>query len=174
MDIKTLLNRFPALAAVYELAQSNRGHGLQLRNDKRTPYMFHIDSVILGTLNILQDPGEKLLPYLEPYLCVAAGHDLVEDCEKITLDEIRGLIRGKVSLADEELIINGIDAITKKEKGVEEYINYLFRVAKNPLSRVVKRSDLTHNSSDLRPGNMKDKYGVSLWFLENYKSSHLT
>jgi hypothetical protein len=61
----------------------------------------------------------------------------------------------------------GVKAISKKKKGEEDYVDYLFRVKTHKWARMVKIADLTHNMSDLAPGNLRDKYSISKYFLEN-------
>ena len=166
MKINQLLENFPDFSKVYQLAQE--GHKNQTRNDKKTPYMVHIDAVILGVWDLATQKSQIVTDnhwWAEQYLIVAAAHDLLEDTQ-VTPDQIQKLISNP--RFNSEWILNAIIAITKKPKGEEEYINYLQRVAEHPLSRYVKRADLAHNISDLKPGNMRDKYSVSLWFLENF------
>lgn len=83
---------------------------------------------------------------------VALLHDVVEDSD-ITLDVLR-------SKGFNERIIEAISAITKIEG--EEYTSYLKRVKSNELARIVKLSDLRHNSdlSRLKTVTQKDKERV--------------
>ena len=165
--IEKLKQRFPTFAKVYALAESDRGHGKQFRNDRKTPYMRHIDAVILGTFENIYpldkfNKFEETPPWIESFLIVAALHDSLEDT-LITEEEIREIVKGYA----ENIIVQAIKNITKLPKGQEKYINYLERVNSSYLSKQVKISDLNHNMSDLSAGNLLDKYSVSLWFLQN-------
>ena len=83
---------------------------------------------------------------------VALLHDVVEDSD-ITLDVLR-------NIGFNERIIEAISAITKIEG--EDYTSYLNRVKSNELARIVKLSDLRHNSdlSRLKTVTQKDKERV--------------
>lgn len=90
-------------------------------------------------------------------------HDSVEDTG-ITLDEISSLFGESVAQA--------VDAITKRNG--EPYQDYLNRVKANPIARLVKIADLSHNMdlSRLPVVTEKDlarreKYINAKEFLEN-------
>jgi (p)ppGpp synthase/HD superfamily hydrolase len=70
---------------------------------------------------------------------VAILHDVIEDTPW-TLDKLR-----KEGFSEE--IISAIDHITRRDG--ESYLDYIHRVATNPLARKVKLADLEHNM-DLR------------------------
>lgn len=75
-------------------------------------------------------------------------HDIVEDTN-ITLEDLR-----REGFDDQ--VIEVVDAVTRR-KG-EEYIDFILRIRPNLLARDVKLADLADNLSDLKPGNMRDKY----------------
>lgn len=77
---------------------------------------------------------------------VALLHDIVEDTD-VTLEQIEKEFGPKIATA--------VDLVTKKE-GLE-YDDYINRIKKNPLSRVVKLADMTHNSDITRLNNPTKK-----------------
>ena len=60
-----------------------------------------------------------------------------------------------------------IEAISKKPKGEELYSGYVKRVKDNYFAKITKLADLQDNLSDLAPGNLRDKYELTKWVLEN-------
>ncbi|OOF85720.1 HD domain-containing protein [Rodentibacter ratti] len=87
------------------------------------PYIQHLQAVV----DNLIDPTEEMI-------AVAWLHDSVEDTE-IGLKQIKNLFGDTILLA--------VDAITKRKN--EPYSEYLNRVKANPIARLVKIADLTHN-----------------------------
>lgn len=159
------------------------GHTGQTRNDRKTPYITHPRAVEKIAIHLFEtykdsvnrdciDCGFNLV--LEPVSFnrfnidndivrehirqVALGHDLIEDSKGIHRVDTDTLIAEYIH----PYVINGIQAMTKHPvKGTESYFEYLRRVYNNPYSRIVKLADLNHNSSDLKPGNMLDKYTLA-------------
>lgn len=149
----------------YEIA--SMVHKDQRRKDGK-PYMSHIDAVVIGTMEHVNAHSWGICD-LEAFLIVAALHDAVEDHpDKVSFEmiekEISELICSSSKMAG---IMGALRAITKLPKGQQKYSDYIMGVAANPYSRIVKIADLTHNMSDLSPGNMRDKYDLSLWVLNN-------
>lgn len=107
---------------------------------------------------------------------VARFHDALEDGEK-TLDELPGAIRDYYPVLSDTLvtaIVDSIVAITR-QKG-EVYMDYIKRLAKDPLARRVKILDLKQNlywSETPPPGDLKQRYKRALQLLE-YKISWWT
>lgn len=87
------------------------------------PYIQHLQAVV----DNLIDPTEEMI-------AVAWLHDSVEDTE-LGLKQIKNLFGDTILLA--------VDAITKRKN--EPYSEYLNRVKANPIARLVKLADLTHN-----------------------------
>ena len=73
--------------------------------------------------------------FIEKVRIVAILHDTVEDTD-VTLEQVREIFGDEIA--------DAVDALTKREG--EEYHDALLRVAANPLARVVKLADMTHNS----------------------------
>ncbi|MBN6067318.1 HD domain-containing protein [Aggregatibacter actinomycetemcomitans] len=116
------------------------------------PYIQHLQAVV----DNLVDPSDEMV-------AVAWLHDSVEDTE-ITLNDLSRYFGDTVS--------DAVSAITKV-KG-ESYDKYLSRVRANPIARLVKIADLTHNMdlSRLPVVTEKDlvrqeKYVKAKAFLEN-------
>lgn len=116
------------------------------------PYIGHLQAVV----NNLVEPTEDMV-------AVAWLHDSVEDTET-TFDDLSYYFGSPVAQA--------VDAITKR-KG-EMYADYLNRVKANPIARLVKIADLSHNMdlSRLLKITEKDlerkaKYIKAKEFLEN-------
>ena len=68
----------------------------------------------------------------EESTCVALLHDVMEDTE-FTVDDIR-------ALGMPETVIEALELLTHDE--AEPYLEYVARVARNPLAAKVKRADL--------------------------------
>ncbi|WP_109078467.1 HD domain-containing protein [Aggregatibacter kilianii] len=116
------------------------------------PYVEHLQAVV----NNLVEPSDEMM-------AVAWLHDSVEDTE-ITLNELSRYFGDTVS--------DAVSAITKVKE--EPYDKYLSRVKANPIARLVKIADLTHNMdlSRLPVVTEKDlvrqeKYVKAKAFLEN-------
>lgn len=86
----------------------------------------------------VNSPEEKMAAYL---------HDVVEDTD-VTLEDLR-------SMGFPECVIEAVDCLTKRE-GVS-LADYLYRVKRNEIARVVKLADLDHNSDISRIPEPKEK-----------------
>ena len=82
----------------------------------------------------------------EASVCVALLHDVMEDAD-YTVDDIRVL--GMPAAVIEALLLLTHDAS-------EPYLDYVARVARNPLAAKVKRADLRHNSDLSRLDEVTD------------------
>lgn len=100
------------------------------------PYILHC----LRVMNGVDQNDEELM-------CIAVMHDLVEDTN-VTLDELR-------SLGFSERVIRGIDTMTHRDE--EDYETYIKRIALNPDTIKVKRSDLIDNSNITRLKGLRKK-----------------
>lgn len=158
--------------AAYLLAEDV--HKTQKRRDGK-PYMTHIDAVIVNTYIFLKTNHSDITDdTLENILCVASLHDGIEDnpeyCTPARIfDVLYDAIIGPkgIRIGDIYQIRYAVQAITKKNKGEELYHEYCLRVKNNEWARIVKLSDLAHNLSDLSEGNLKQKYDLTLYFLNN-------
>lgn len=91
-------------------------------------------------------------------------HDIVEDTNT-SLDEIRDLFGNTIAKA--------VDALTKKTNSKEIDYGYLKKIKANPIAKIVKLADLTHNSdlsrlSSISNGDLMrvEKYKKSIEFLK--------
>lgn len=100
------------------------------------PYILHC----LRVMNGVDQNDEELM-------CIAVMHDLVEDTN-VTLDELR-------YLGFSERVIRGVDTMTHRDE--EDYETYIKRIALNPDTIKVKRSDLIDNSNITRLKGLRKK-----------------
>ncbi len=83
----------------------------------------------------------------EEVLCIAVGHDLIEDT-KTTFDELR-------QIGMSERVIEGIRALTKMPGETKE--QYRAKVIANKDAVLVKMADLRHNTDLLRLKGVSEK-----------------
>lgn len=102
---------------------SKEAHKGQKQKDNVTPYIEHP----IFVASLVTSEKEK---------AVALLHDVIEDTN-ITLEDLK-----KAGLPIE--VIEAVSILTKKSKS--SYFDYIERVKTNPLAKVVKLADLTHNS----------------------------
>jgi (p)ppGpp synthase/HD superfamily hydrolase len=93
------------------------------------PYVLHC----LKVMHYLKSEDEELM-------CIALGHDLVEDRKNITYKYLR-------EMGFSERVIAGIAAVTKVPG--ETHDEYMAKIMANPDAVRVKLADLRHNS-DIR------------------------
>lgn len=104
------------------------------------PYILHP----LKVMHYLKTDDEELM-------CIALGHDLVEDTFKRVEDGVLALRYNGFS----ERVIAGIVALTKVDG--EAYDDYKDRVKANPDAVKVKMADLRHNSDIRRLKGVRPK-----------------
>lgn len=81
----------------------------------------------------------------DPVVCESVGylHDAVEDTT-LSFEVLMGrLMEGDVDPMTAKLIVDGVDAMTKRSG--EQLEDYYARVKRNPVARIVKISDMTDN-----------------------------
>jgi (p)ppGpp synthase/HD superfamily hydrolase len=187
MNIRELLEiPFPAFKDAYTLAAE--AHKNDYRKDGK-PYMTHIDAVIentwmemygrfqagwLDSMNAsFVTTDYNAFSEVSAFLIVATYHDLFEDhpeydvIKEIDKFEAQWPSHYAYRLADMKYALH---RISKKEHGVKTYVKYseyVDRVKRNKYSKIVKISDLSHNMSDLKPGQMYDKYELTLAVLKS-------
>lgn len=99
------------------------------------PYVEHLQAVV----NNLYNPTDEMI-------AVAWLHDSVEDTS-ITLNHIASEFG--------QVVTSAVKAISKRED--EDYQDYLCRVKQNPIAKMVKIADLTHNSDLTRLVKITEK-----------------
>lgn len=185
--VKELLDlKFPAFNDAYAIA--SEAHKNDYRKDGK-PYMTHIDAVIeytwmemygrfqAGWLDAMNSEFTTTdfnsFSEVAGFLIVAALHDVFEDHPEYDVDAIIDLFEDDWPKHYEYRLIDikhALHRISKKEKGIKtygKYSEYVGRVMTNKYSKVVKISDLSHNMSDLNPGQMYDKYELTLAVLKH-------
>jgi (p)ppGpp synthase/HD superfamily hydrolase len=116
-------------------------HKGQLYGDK--PYYYHLLNVfdMYRNINTTIDYWEE--QKIELQLCWT--HDLVEDCEDITLTTLR-------EKGFPEVLVKAIDAISKREGETSK--EYLKRCMENPYAHKVKIADTLSNLTEsVKEGN---------------------
>lgn len=137
---------------------AREAHDGQFRNDGKTPYINHVEAVVNG-VDFWYNRFFLSDLYLSVVKKVAWLHDVVEDTD-ITLEDL-----SKEGFSDN--VVSAVKALTKIKCDGWSYRNYIIGIANNDRARVVKLADLTHNMSDLKPGNLYDKYDLTKCYLEN-------
>jgi len=102
------------------------------------PYILHP----LKVMAILNTKDELLN-------CVAVLHDVPEDT-KITLDDL-------LKMGFPSIVVDAVDALTKREEQNESYDDYKQRVFANYYAMRVKLADLTHNTDITRQKGIREK-----------------
>lgn len=114
------------------------------------PYILHP----LKVMELLNTKDEELM-------CIAVGHDLIEDCGHLLIDagypEISYINWADYlsNLGFSNRVIRGIGSLTKEPN--ETYEHYKQGVKLNRDAIVVKMADLTHNSDVTRLKGITDK-----------------
>lgn len=116
-------------------------HAGQTRNDGKTPYITH-PKAVSGMFNHPEMIAVSLL------------HDVLEDSNMTPSDLL------KQGFPDE--VVEAVAAITKIPK--ESYLDYILRVKKNHMARLVKMEDIIHNRKT-SVGHKKSKYDLALYIL---------
>ena len=114
------------------------------------------------------DKDSTLSLFYEKACVVALLHDIVEDTD-ITLDDLRA--KG----FDEE-IVNAVDAITRRKEEIK-YFDFIERVKKNDIARIVKIRDLEDNMDITRLdtfGDYEQKRLKKYWYCWKYLKGEIT
>ena len=125
---------------------ATKAHKGQFRWDGITPYITHPQAVSCA----VKDDNAK---------CVAWLHDVVEDTD-ITIQDLKNEYFSAP-------IIEAVDVLTRRKS--QDYLSYLLLCKNNPLARIVKIADITHNLSDLeyeKNHSRYEKYILAKYILE--------
>ena len=90
---------------------------------------------------------------------VAWLHDVLEDSD-LQADDLE---QKGISLH----LIQSIVYLTRQKD--ENYKDYILKIKDDEIATKVKIADLTHNLSDLKNGNMRDKYILALYILKKFQ-----
>lgn len=175
----TTLDRQKIMAVALEIA--TEGHAGVFRNDKKTPYIEHPKAVAKIAVEEYLAYTSKYFPHLigkdhvdDMVMLITIGayfHDLIEDVEKWInkeaelvsyLEERSGYI-----LEEKTLLIDGLKRLNKHN--FPSYLEFILAAMKNVISDWVKVGDLTHNTSDLGKGSLREKYVLSLYIIKQNK-----
>ena len=138
----------------YALAIAYTANAMRGMLDKQgQPMIEHALRVALT----LKDLDEKI---------VAVLHDVIEDCEKVTLVDLSFIFPSD--------IVSAVDAISKRNN--ESYIEFIKRCCLNDIARRVKKEDIMDNNSSIRlykldPNKrmqLRLKYAKALNYINNY------
>lgn len=117
--------------------------------------------------HVIRVAHEAVLGVNFGYKLFAIGilHDSAENCNVSFIDLFSKLI--EIGFKDNEVveIIYAVNLLTKRE----DYhpVDYLLKIKKNDLARIVKIADLADNMYDLEKGNLLEKYKLSMYILNN-------
>ena len=124
-------------------------HSGQVRTmgrDKGKPYIIHPERIANRVM------GDELE-------AVAWLHDVIEDTS-LTIPDLK-------AKGFPMSILGPVHRLTKSP-GMS-YLSYLQRVKRDPIARVVKIEDIRDNLVSCPRGNMRDKYELALYFLQQGK-----
>lgn len=136
------------------------------------PYIGHLirvsGAIELEKYKKCLDEDSTLSLFYEKACVVALLHDVVEDTD-ITLDDLRA--KG----FDEE-IVDAVDAITRRKEEIK-YFDFIERVKKNDIARIVKIHDLEDNMDITRLdkfGDYEQKRLKKYWYCWKYLKGEIT
>ena len=147
---------------------SHELHAGQFRNDGKTPYTVHTDWVgdnalrIWKSLNyyVSENYSEK---YYNAIQAVGFLHDVVEDVfGHHNMGNL--LFLGRQYGSDWSAVYSSVIRLSRFSKE-DNVIDYLKEIKSDNVARIVKLTDLEHNLSDLKAGNLRDKYMLCQNFL---------
>ncbi len=141
----------------YEIAM--REHDGQFRKNSNVPYFTHPLAVAIA---LQKYEGTMTTEDYEILLCLGVLHDVLEDCN-ITAEELRAELAPYGSSYQIPVLMKSLMLITKV-KGVA-YIVYLSGIKEDKFAKLVKLEDIKHNSSDLKPCTLLDKYQLAAYYL---------
>lgn len=136
------------------------------------PYIGHLTRVYS---NIEHEKNQKceddkstLSLFYEKACVVALLHDIVEDTD-ITLDDLK-------EMKFDSEIVDAVDAITRREDETK-YFDFIERVKKNDIARIVKIYDLEDNMDITRLnmfGDYEQKRLKKYWYCWKYLKGEIT
>jgi (p)ppGpp synthase/HD superfamily hydrolase len=138
-------------------------HAGQTRKGSDLPYITHPRAV----MNIAVT-GERVKFYhpevVEHVAAVALLHDVLEDTPIRQTELFAKVIKCDWTPQEALSIVRDVGRLTRhKNQSILEYLNV---IKESFPATLVKRADLEHNLSDLKPGNLMDKYHLCQEFLK--------
>lgn len=141
---------------------AQKWHAGQTRKGNGEPYFNHVKRVAESVVDYFLPNIHKDVAYV-----IGIFHDFSEDTS-ISDKELKDFI---IELGFDDYHVNqileAINLLTRKNKADIDILSYLKRIKDNHYARIVKIADTKDNLRDLKPSNLRDKYELSLHFLEN-------
>lgn len=148
-------------AAMLELAR--KGHEGQKRKDGK-PYITHPIEVE-RIASVMADNQRMSRMEKEVISSIAYGHDLLEDTD-VSVKDIEHVLRTAGAGQLQTLaVVEGIQMLSRPSKEDIGILEYLEPIRRHSFPKIVKLADLQHNLSDLKPGNLYDKYVLCRHYL---------
>ncbi len=152
---------------------ATQAHAGQFRRDGK-PYISHPVAVAEIAAGLL-DAGPAWMhkaPWREWVAVLSYLHDCEEDAKGFDVPELASRLQDEGLINPEEAtaLIEDLGLLNKNNSA--SYMQYIVNIKGGPFNRheaaqIVKRADLTHNLSDLKPGSLRDKYELALYILES-------
>lgn len=102
----------------------------------------------------------------EIVLAICYLHDVIEDCGITEIELCNRLVELDYSREDAVKISHNVKLLSRMSKE-EDIIGYLNGIFTSSYAIFVKKCDLEHNMSDLKPSNLLDKYKLIYYLLNN-------
>jgi (p)ppGpp synthase/HD superfamily hydrolase len=131
---------------------------------KRIPYEEHCKYVATMAMAVYTALAVETPPWKADVIgAIGLLHDVIEDTPTTTVEVSEALASAGYSPDERLQICKSVLLLTKSDN--YEIFNYLREISKDRVSCIVKICDITHNSSDLGPGNLLDKYKLAKSYL---------
>ncbi len=95
----------------------------------------------------------------EVIIATALLHDVLEDTE-YTIEDVNDILFSAGFTSAQRFDIRVALSLLTKSANMSSLliVDYTLAIKRNPLARIVKLADIDHNCSDLKEGNLKQKY----------------
>lgn len=143
---------------------ATKAHEGQTRKNSGLPYISHCKFVANAASEAVRKITDSACLEDQAFV-VGMLHDTLEDCPTIQESDIVEICSESGFQMQHSLdILEYVKLLTRKSKE-DNIIEYLNGIRSRFLTKIVKISDLYHNLSDLKPGNLRDKYLLCLDYL---------
>jgi hypothetical protein len=116
--------------------------------------------------DITQLKKKNKLSFVEHVAAVALLHNVLEDTDVGQTRLFDLVMECGWSSNETNAIVHDVSLLTRLSKS-QPILDYLRGIKGGSFAAtIVKRADIEHNLSDLKPGNLRDKYHLCLNFLE--------
>ncbi len=145
---------------------ATKAHAGQFRKfGQNVPYITHCIAVAGIARQWCKDRGFSQ-SQTDIVVSICYLHDVLEDTAVTRKDLSTFLINTGVPTDEMFEILDGVALVTKKKENFD-LLEYLDNIKMDPCAVLCKLADNKHNSSDLPPGDMLDKYRLIKHYLEN-------